>query len=112
MKWSGYIGYSVIKEDPADSGIYKSVFTERKYYGDLIDNYKRTQDAGQVNDDIVISNKFSIIADPFALSNFHNMKYVTFMGFKWKIKSIDVQPPRLIISAGEVYNGEGGPEYE
>jgi hypothetical protein len=34
------------------------------------------------------------------------MLYVEFMGAKWKISNVEVQYPRLILTIGEVYNGE------
>jgi len=57
-----------------------------------------------VNDDISISNQISIIADPFANNNFHAMKYVVFMGAKWKVSEVTVEYPRLILSIGGLYN--------
>ena len=59
----------------------------------------------KVLDDINISNEFSIVADAYANENFHNIKYVEYMGTKWKISTVTVQRPRLILSAGGVYNG-------
>ena len=46
----------------------------------------------------------SIIADPFAYQNFHAMRYIEWMGAKWKITKVNVQSPRLILSVGGVYN--------
>ena len=57
-----------------------------------------------INDNLNISNEFSIIADPFAYENFQNMRYIVFMGAKWKITSVEVQYPRLILTVGGVYN--------
>lgn len=59
-----------------------------------------------MNDDINVSNEISILADPYANQNFHAMRYVEFMGAKWKISGVEVQYPRLILSVGGVYNGE------
>ena len=78
---------------------------EREYRGDLIRNTRRMQTAESLNDDINISNEISIVADPYANQNFHSMRYVEFMGAKWKISNVDVQYPRLILSIGGIYNG-------
>ena len=32
------------------------------------------------------------------------MKYVTYMGVKWKVENISVQFPRLVLSLGGIYN--------
>lgn len=102
-KWSGKIGFIVTKE--VKPGVWKEVSDERTYYGDLTRNTRRLQSSGNLNDNVTISNELSIVADPFANENFHSMRYAEYMGAKWKITSIEVQRPRLILSLGEVYNG-------
>ena len=59
---------------------------------------------GTLNDNLNISNEISIVADPWARDNFHLMRYIEFMGAKWKITNIEVQYPRLILTVGGVYN--------
>lgn len=103
-KYYGKIGYSVTQETVP--GVWEESVTERSYYGDLIKNARRYQSADKVNDDLSISNEISILADPYAYENFHAMKYVEFMGAKWKVTNVEVQYPRLILTAGGVYNGE------
>ena len=86
-------------------GVWEEIITERNYYGDLVRNIRRLQSSSQVNDDLNIANEISIVADPYANKNFHAMRYVEFMGTRWKINNVDVQYPRLILSIGGVYNG-------
>ena len=105
-KFYGKVGYAETVETPIGSGIWKETIVEREYYGDLIRNTRRLQSSQQVNDDINVSNEISILADPYANRNFHAMRYVEFMGAKWKIVSVEVRYPRLILSVGGVYNGE------
>ena len=102
-KISGVIGYSMSKETAP--GVWEPSIIERPYYGDLIKNTRRLQSTDKVNDDINISNEVSIVADPYAMTNFHTMRYVQFMGAKWKITNVEVQYPRLILSLGGLYNG-------
>ena len=102
-KWCGIIGYA--EQVETTPGVWSEQITERKYYGDVIRNNRRLQSAGKLNDDINVGNEISIIADPFANNNFHSMRYVDFMGTKWKVTTVDVQYPRLILSLGGVYNG-------
>lgn len=101
-KFCGIIGYVITKE--TEPGIYVEEIVENQYYGDVIKNTRRLQEGTKVNDDIVISNQVSIIADPFANNNFHAMRYVEFMGAKWKITNVEVQYPRLILTIGGLYN--------
>lgn len=101
-KYCGKIGFAVCAETVP--GVWTEQITERTYYGDLKRNTRKLQSSGNVNDNINISNEISIVADPFAYENFHSIRYATFMGTKWKVSSVDVQSPRLILSLGEVYN--------
>ena len=104
-KFYGEIGYAVTV-DGSDTGVWTEQITKRNYYGDLIRNSRRLESSSNINDNINISNQISIIADPYANENFHAMRYAEFMGTKWKIASVEVQYPRLILTLGGVYNGE------
>ena len=101
-KFCGVIGYAVTKE--TEPGIWEEQIVEVEYFGDVIRNTRRINAPGKDNDDISISNQISIIADPFANNNFHAMKYVVFMGAKWKVSEVTVEYPRLILSIGGLYN--------
>ena len=85
-------------------GNWDEQLTERPYYGDVIRNTRKLQGAEKVNDDISIANEISVVADPFACQNFHRMRYIEFMGAKWKVSNVEVQYPRLILTIGGVYN--------
>lgn len=102
MKYYGQIGYAeTIETSP---GVWTEQITERTYYGDVTRNNRRLQDSDRVNDNVTVSNEISVIADPYACSNFHSIRYLTFMGSKWKVSNVDVQYPRLILSIGGLYN--------
>lgn len=103
-KFYGAIGYAVTEETAP--GVWEERITERMYYGELVRNTRKLQSADQLNDNINVANEISILADSFAYENFHSMKYVGFSGAKWKVTSIEVQYPRLILTVGGVYNGE------
>lgn len=102
-KFYGAVGYAeTVNTAP---GVYEEQITERQYFGELIRNTRRLQSTDQLNDDINIANEISIVADPYAYDHFHAMRYVEFMGAKWKITNVEVQRPRLILTIGGVYNG-------
>lgn len=101
-KFYGAIGYAETVE--TEPGLWEERITERSYYGDLIRNIRKLQNSGGVNDNVNLSNQISIISDPYANMNFHSMRYVKFMGTKWKITDVEVQYPRLILSIGGEYN--------
>lgn len=102
-KFYGAIGFAGQYEERP--GVWKDGIAERFYAGDLNRNTRRLQTASQVNDDIVVSNEISIVADPYAHENFHAIRYAVYMGTKWKVTSVDVQYPRLVLTLGGVYNG-------
>lgn len=102
-KWHGKIGFADTVE--TEPGVWVEQIVERSYYGDLIRNSRRLQNSGSINDDINISNEISIVADPYANQNFFAIRYVEFMGTKWKISNVDVEYPRLVLAIGGVYNG-------
>ena len=103
-KFYGCIGFAVTEE--TRPGVWEEEIKEKKYFGDITRNTKRYQTGEGLNDDVNITNEISIVADPFANENFQAMRYVEFMGTKWKINSVEIQYPRLILSIGGVYNGE------
>lgn len=102
-KYVGTIMYGIPYEKTP--GVWDEHKIEKKCYGDIVTNTRRLSGTG-VNDNISVSNEISIVADAFAIENFHNIKYLTFMGAKWKADSVKVLHPRLIISLGGIYNEE------
>lgn len=105
-KFYGKIGFIETVESPADSGVYVERATERNYFGDVLRNSRRWQTASdQKNDNLTIDNEISIVADPYALQNFHSMRYIEWMGTLWKIANVSVEYPRLTLSIGGEYNG-------
>lgn len=104
MKYHGRIGFAVQTE--TSPGVWTEEIIEREYGGDLLRFNRKTQQSGKVNDDIVITNEISIIADAYLNQNLYALRYVTFMGCKWKADSLMVEYPRINISLGGLYNGQ------
>ena len=103
-KFYGAIGY--VESVETTPGVYTNREIERNYSGDILENISRwSSSTDSTNDDLTISNQFSIVSDPYAVQNFHSIKYIVFMGTKWKITNIKAQYPRLILTVGGVYNG-------
>lgn len=101
MKYSGCIGYY---SSSTENGIVTHSISERRYCGDIVRNYTKWNENEKINDDLNISNQISIVADPYAIANIGNMKYITWLGSKWKIEGIEIRYPRLIINVGGVYS--------
>ena len=107
-KWAGNIGFGI--EAETKPGIVKSIITDRPYKGEERRVSRRLQGTDRIDENPIISNEISIIADAFAFENFQNIKYIVWHGARWKVKTITVDRPRLTLEIGEVYNGTSGPE--
>lgn len=103
-KFCGVIGFS--KTEETKPGVWTSNVTERKVYGDVIKNNSRYENSGHLNDNIVINNQVSFIADPFTRENFQTIIYCKLWGICWKVTNITVEFPRLILTLGGEYNAE------
>lgn len=104
-KFYGAIGYGETVETPPASGVWIDHITERNYYGDVIRNTRRLQAGEYLNNDLTVGNSISVIADAYANEHFFAIRYVSWSGTLWKVTDVEVQPPRLILRLGEVYNG-------
>lgn len=106
-KFYAKVGYGVPEEASGaeDKGIWIPVTTERSYYADLIRNVRKIQNGRSINDSVSVSNEVSFVADEYAINNFHTIIWVEFQQIKWKVESVEVRHPRLILSLGGVYNG-------
>ena len=103
-KFYGPIGYGITSETAP--GVWTDTIVERNYRGDVLQNYRKISQGESINDNIEVSNRLSIISDPFAMQHFHTIKYVKWMGAAWKVTTVDAsQRPRLILTIGGVYNG-------
>lgn len=107
-KFCGKIGFS--KTIETSPGVWEEQITEHNCRGDITRSFRKNEQTGQLNDNISLSNELSIIADPFVTSCLGSIRYVTYMGVKWKVNSAEVQYPRLILSIGGVYNDRKGPQ--
>lgn len=107
-KFTGLVGY--VTQTETSPGIWQSIPVERKMRGDVlrlassVTSDGRVRD-GSINDDIDIQQRISLVADPFSYENFSSLKYIVYMGVKWKISGVEVQRPRLILTLGGVWNG-------
>lgn len=107
-KFYGVVAYAITEE--VIPGKWKERIVEKWYRGDITRVSRRLQSADKVNDDIRINNEIRILADAFAYQNFQNIRYVVWMGTNWKVESVTVDRPRLVLEIGGEYNGSSGPQ--
>ena len=102
-RFHGKIGYAVSEETAP--GVWTNKISEREYYGDVIREARNFTRTDQVNDDLEINNRISVVADDFARENLSTMRYVVINGVYWRVSSVEIQRPRVILSLGGPYNG-------
>lgn len=104
-KFYGEVGYGTTVETPPDSGVWVDDMEEKPYYGDVIRSTRKAEPGESLNDDLVVNNSITIVADQYAIDHFFKIKYVRWMGVLWTVKNVEVKTPRLVLSLGSIYNG-------
>jgi hypothetical protein len=102
-KFYGAIGYALPKE--IRPGYWADEIVEKNYRGDIVMDQRRWQPDDKVNDDLNLDNSVSIVADGYAYENIGNMKYIVWNNAPWKIQSLSINRPRVVIQIGGIYNG-------
>ena len=103
-RFRGVVGYAVTGPIEEGSDVWVETITERVYKGDITRNTRKLENGESINDNINVNNMISIVADAYAYQHFAYIKYVTWMGARWKVTNVEVQRPRLILTIGGVYN--------
>lgn len=101
-KFRGNIGY--VKTVETSPGVWSDETVTRLYSGDVLHNNRRWQQSDKINEDLTISIKISIVSDNYILENLMYLKFVEYMGAKWKVTDISIERPRLILTLGGLYN--------
>lgn len=104
MKYYGKIGFWN-EDNEIRPGVYKPTIVEKSYTGDVLRNVQRWNSGQKQNDDLNMNHRISIVYDLYLQNNLSSIKYVTYMGSKWKVNSIETNYPRVIFELGGVYNG-------
>lgn len=107
MKFYGTVGFWD-ENKLLRPGVVKPGIVERNYSGEVLQNINRWEQSEHQTDDLNVSNRISILSDPYAHEHWPAIKYVVWNGVKWKVSSITIQYPRLICTLGGVYNGSDG----
>lgn len=108
-KYYGNIGFATQVESAP--GIWEDSIEERPYKGDVLQSSRRWDPSENINDNFAIGNRFSIVSDVFLYSHIPSLRYLEYMGTKFKITSATIERPRVDISVGGVYvSGESTSE--
>ena len=102
-KYYGAIG--IAESVTGRHGEVKEVLTEKYYMGDMLSNTMKTESGDSVNDDYHLNSRLSIIVDPYIANRLYSIRYITYMGAIWKVKSIEHKKRRGEIHIGGIDNG-------
>lgn len=106
MKFHGKIGFWT-GDAETTPGVWTPQITEKKYTGDILRNRRNFQQAqDQVNDNLTISNQFSILSDLYLRENLDSVRYIEWNGTKWAVSNVDIDYPRINLTVGGVYHAE------
>lgn len=106
-KWFGKIGFvELVETAPSVWQATDESIVEKSYKGDVSRKAVRWQNGQNLNNDLIVNNTISIVADDYIMDHYGYMKYIEWRGTLWEISDITIEYPRLIISLGGVYNGQ------
>lgn len=92
-------------------GVFSKVIREYVISGDMLQNRQHINFANHANQSIELSMRFSFIAPSsvmaLAIGNTERFAcYLDIWGTKWEVSNISVQPPRIELTIGGVWNEE------
>ncbi len=101
-KFRGKIGF--VKDVETTPGVWEPVVTEKMARGDIIRLDRRWDKPNEVEDHLTISEEISIVVSSYIKDNLSYIKYVEYLGVKWRVTSITPAYPRIRLSLGGEYN--------
>ena len=103
-RYSGALG---IRTDNVETspGIFEDSIEEIRITGDIYLKSARWRSGESAQDELSANQTVSFIAPESVKSRLDAVVYITWMGKKWSIQSLEYMLPRLQISLGGLYNG-------
>lgn len=107
QKYYGPVGYAETVE--TKPGVWEKVIKEVYAYGEVIRNARGLENGEKVNNDLTVGNSIRILADEYANEHFFAIQYLEWQGARWIVSNVLVEPPRLTLRLGGLYNGKTPP---
>ena len=102
-RFYGKVGYG--QDIDKGHGVHQTEITEKIYSGDVLNDYRRSQQGEKVNNDLTTSTSISIVSDTYANEHFFAIRYAEWAGTLWEVTGVNQESPRLILQLGGKYNG-------
>lgn len=103
-RYYGTIGFQ--EQVETAPGVWREKIVERQYRGEITRNQLRWNSGSEMNDDLRIDNAIGIVFDPYLEQHISSIRYITWMGSKWKVTSLSIQRPRVVLQLGGLYNDQ------
>lgn len=103
MKYSGKIGF--VDEAEKEPGVWLPTdIVEKHYFGEVSRFIAKSDQDAEVTVDQNVNNEISIIADTYAMKHIAGIRYICWLGVKWRVGTVQINYPRLVLSIGGLYN--------
>lgn len=106
MKFYGIIGF-YFDDVETSPGIWTEGIVEQKYRGDITESRMNWRDRQPPGDSLVVKNTLRIVADAYATKNWTAIKYVILGGVKFRVDTVTLKHPSLILEIGGKYDVQG-----
>lgn len=103
-RYHGRVGF-LICEDNQLTGEAVNRAVEKPFFGTVLEHTRRWDPIPERNDDLSLVNRISIVANDYAFKHASAIAYATFMGQRWKVTSMQLKPPQIILTLGGIWNG-------
>ena len=103
MRYSGKLG--LVEQLEVRPGIWEEVVTEVPVLGTVRQRTEVLTGEGTVLPEYGTTTSISVPARGVGPQDNSMIRYVTYKGLRWQIRSIVDEPPRIVIYVGEVYRG-------
>lgn len=103
MRYSGKLG--IVQQIEVRPGIWEEVVSEEPVLGTVKQRTEVLSAEGSVLPEYGTNTSISVPARGVGPQDNSIIRYVTYKGLRWQIKSIVDEPPRIVMYIGEVYRG-------
>ena len=102
-RYSGVVRFTSGQRETSP-GVWEEAYDEHAMTGNITRQSFNAQNGEVINTGVILSNTISVVGDTSSFENYSNIRYVVYMGKKWRVTSVEVVRPRIIIQLGTLYN--------